>query len=214
MQHTLDLMQRRLRAGVPVADFLFDELYPYSLRAKSSAFWTPVAVALRATELLAPSRGARVLDVGAGVGKFCIVGAARADAVFVGIEQRLHLVLAAERAARCLGAVNAHFLHGAFEGADIESFDAVYLFNPFEENLWPPVAQLDKTVELSAGRFVRDVARARHVLSRARPGTRVVTYHGLGAAMPPNYERVSCEPIHSGALDLWIKVDACARRCG
>jgi SAM-dependent methyltransferase len=212
-QHKVDEMLRRLESGEPVADSVFDQLYPWSQRMQSPAFWTPVAVALRATELLVPKGTGRVLDVGSGVGKLCIVGAASTNAHFVGIEQREHLVRIAKDAARRVGLVNAHFVHDTFDRADVGSYDAIYFFNPFEENLWPPAAHLDHTVELSEARFVRDAASAHRLLDAARIGTRVVTYHGLGVEMPPQYEHVSRERAHSGSLDLWVKSEPLAR-CG
>src|SRR3954452_18195742 len=64
-----------LRSGAAVPDAEFDRLFPDELRDRSYLHWTPVEVAVRAAELLAPSpRGIRVLDVGAGVGKLCLIG--------------------------------------------------------------------------------------------------------------------------------------------
>jgi 16S rRNA G966 N2-methylase RsmD len=203
--HARSEIVSRLENGEAVDDAVFDAIYPHSLRVKSSCFWTPVAVALRAAEMLAPRPDTRVLDVGAGVGKLCIVGAARTRALFVGIEQREHLVRAAASAARALGTTNARFFHGSFEQIDIETFDAIYFFNPFEENLWPAEDQLDHTVELSEKRFVRDLLGVAKMLAQARPGTRVVTYHGLGADLPPEFAHVHRKPISSGALDVFIK---------
>jgi hypothetical protein len=37
-----------LRSGIPITDAHFDAVYPPFVRIKSSQFWTPVEVALRA----------------------------------------------------------------------------------------------------------------------------------------------------------------------
>ena len=65
----------RVSRGEPVADAEFDLLYPRPVRPLSERFWSPIDVARRAAELLVVRPGTRVLDVGSGAGKFCVVGA-------------------------------------------------------------------------------------------------------------------------------------------
>ncbi|HXX67407.1 MAG TPA: class I SAM-dependent methyltransferase [Polyangiaceae bacterium] len=200
----LDLPSRLARDGC-ISDLEFDEVYPLAVRAVSSWFWTPVRVALRAAQLLAFGARSRVLDVGSGAGKFCILAAASTGATFVGVEQRERFVRAAREAARRFGVTSAQFVHGTMDAVNVLDFDAVYLFNPFEENLWQHELRLDDEVELSAKRFAADVAQARRLLSHARLGTRVVTYHGFGGRMPVGYSPVLQERTRLGDLDLWIK---------
>ena len=202
---TLHGLRKRLRDRGPVSDADFDAVYPLGIRHVSATFWTPVAVAMRAAELLVASPASRILDVGSGVGKFCIVGASVTGATFAGIEQRAHLVRVAEWAAKRLAVDTAHFASGTFEAIDVRPFDGIYLFNPFEENRWRFHDQLDWTVELSERRFEEDVDRAERLLDRARIGTRVATYHGFGGEMPASYRHVHREPHRTGHLDLWVK---------
>jgi hypothetical protein len=68
------------------SDLAFDALYERRIRELSPQHWTPVRIARRAAELLTLSGAKRILDVGSGVGKFCIVGALTTEAQFVGIE--------------------------------------------------------------------------------------------------------------------------------
>jgi SAM-dependent methyltransferase len=195
-----------LRSGWAVSDRDFDAaLYPLDFRARSSTFWTPVHVALRATELLVTTRATRVLDVGSGAGKLCIVGAAATSALFVGVEQREQLVSIARAAALRARTRTARFFHGDFSELDVETFDAIYMFNPFEENVWAPSEWFDDRVELSVDKARRDVERAEALLDRARSGTRVVTYHGFGGDMPASYALALGERCHTGQLELWIK---------
>ncbi len=61
-----------------------------------------------ALEFLVPHSGAKVLDIGSGVGKFVLAGAYyKPQAVFFGVEQRRHLVLHAETARNILRLRNA-----------------------------------------------------------------------------------------------------------
>lgn len=194
-----DALRRRVR----VEDRVFDDLYPLVFRRASRMHWTPVATAMRAATLLAACPDARILDVGSGVGKFCIVAAASTGASVTGVEQRGHLVDAATRAAARVG-VDVGFRRGGFTSCDPADYDGIYLFNPFAENVCSSSSCIDATVELNEARFVRDVADAEDFLRSARVGMRVVTYCGFGGEMPPGYVRILRE-WRSGALELWVK---------
>jgi SAM-dependent methyltransferase len=198
--------QLRLEAAVPDADF--DAIYPEAVREVSSRFWTPVEVAMRAAQLLVTDRATRVLDIGAGVGKFCIVGALSTGASFTGVEHRGHLVDVARLAAAHVGARRAKFVQGRFHTLPWETFDAFYFFNPFVENVFPPSEHLDATVELSSDRCLADLTFAEELLSRAKVGARVATYHGFGGDMPKSYELLRTEPLGSDYLELWVKGSA------
>ncbi len=194
---------RALRRGILVGDREFDAVFPTAIRCVSQVHWTPVAVAVRATRLLVTRPGATILDIGAGVGKFCIVAAATAGVHVLGIEQRGNLVDIARVAASKVG-VEVDFAHGTLEHTDASTVDGVYLFNPFAENLCSPRDRLDANVELGLDRFWRDVATTERFLHAARPGTRVVTYCGFGGSMPENYVLAHREQ-RSSILELWIK---------
>jgi SAM-dependent methyltransferase len=197
-----------LRAGFTVDDTVFDAVYPAHARgALSDVHWTPVRVARRAARLLTGGRACRVLDVGAGVGKLCIVGALVTRATFVGIEHRRHLVDDANRAARRLRATSAHVRYGQLADVRWEAFDAFYFFNPFAENVMPAEDTVDRTVVHSPERLLEDVSLVEAALARARIGTRLVTYHGYGGRIPRGYVLRLRVPAHTGFLRLWVKVE-------
>jgi len=195
---------RSLRCGSVVADEVFDEVFPPAVRARSSLYWTPVEVAVRAANLLANKAGATILDIGSGVGKFCIVACAAVNAKVHGIEHRPHLVDISREAAAKLG-VAATFDGGTIEEQDAASIDGFYLFNPFAENMCMTEERLDATVELSAKRFDRDVDATELLLSKARVGARVVTYCGFGGDMPEGFVLAAREWSGGGKLELWVK---------
>ncbi len=194
-----------VRRRVAVEDDAFDRIYPQLVRERSSRFWTPVDVARRAAELLVVDRSTRVLDVGSGAGKFCLVGALATEGDFTGVEQRGHLVELSRKIARHYGAIRAKYLHEDAVHTDWQSYDAFYFFNPFAENYFADGEQIDHTVELTPERFHHDVGGAVAALAGARVGTRVVTYHGLGRQLPNTYDLHRCESAGSDALELWIR---------
>jgi SAM-dependent methyltransferase len=180
----------------------FDQIYPGEQRERSCLHWTPLDVAQRACALLASEPAARVLDIGAGVGKLCLVGALTTSAHWFGIERDAAMVAAAQAAADALGVTaRATFIEGDIDSLDWSVFDAFYLFNPFAEARW--AVEGDRLARRDA--FVATVALTEQRLADAAPGTRVVTYHGFGGEMPASYDLAHREPAHEDVLELWIR---------
>jgi SAM-dependent methyltransferase len=189
-----------------MSDSQIDALFPSLIRTVSPMYWTPVRVARRAAEIFDDLEVSRVLDVGSGPGKFCVVAGARAPRVsFVGIEHRAHLVAAARSLAESLGTKNVSFVHGDATSLPEADFDGFYVFNSFAENSFFPENQLDQTVALSPVRRVDDVMRVERWLATRPVGTVLMTYHGLGGPIPGSYECVHVEPAGTAWLRAWQK---------
>lgn len=191
-----------LRRRGPVSDAEFDQVFPDELRDRSYLHWTPVAVAIRAAELLAPSPDVRVLDVGAGVGKVCLIGALVTGAMWWGIEQDAVQVAAANHAAWALDITpRTRFVHGDGSRLAWDEFDAFYFYNPFGTVMLAP----------HASPFVRyatiqsTLHRVEQRLAATRPGTRVATFYGFGGHLPAGFTRLAREPAGDDALELWVR---------
>lgn len=191
-----------LRRRGPVSDAEFDQVFPDELRDRSYLHWTPVAVAIRAAELLAPSPDVRVLDVGAGVGKVCLIGALVTGAMWWGIEQDAVQVAAANHAAWALDITpRTRFVHGDGSRLVWDEFDAFYFYNPFGTVMLAP----------HASPFVRyatiqsTLHRVEQRLAATRPGTRVATFYGFGGHLPAGFTRLAREPAGDDALELWVR---------
>lgn len=185
-----------------IEDEKFDLIYPPKLRELSPVFWTPVAVAAEAAKLLVTVSGLRVLDLGCGPGKFCLVAASLTDGRFTGIEQRKEFVTAARKAAGSLQLANVEFQHGNIIDVAFADYHAFYLFNPFEENLFD-ARKIDRALPLSAELFKRYTSHVAAQLGARPMGTRVVTYMGYADDIPACYD---CESALFGDdLKLWIK---------
>lgn len=196
-----------LESGGTVKDDAFDRLYPSTIREKSEVYWTPVMVALRAAALLVPEPGLRVLDVGAGCGKLCCIGALASHATWHGIECERELVAAASATAISLGVGHrTSFTAGDITAIEWKAFDCLYFFNPFEAALFDgglitePIAQSPRW-----RRYCREVETTEQCLAEMPSGTRVVTYHGFGGEMRGNYTLAYSDPIGGDGLSLWIK---------
>ncbi len=200
MQQVLD----SIRSRIPVPDDDFDRIYDERTRCLSAVHWTPLEVAIKAAEMLVTSRQTRVLDVGSGAGKFCVVGALATEGRFIGVEQRQYLVVKSRRIAEELGITRAHFIHGNMADLDWSDFDAFYLYNPFYENIMD-ARRLDNGVEIGPPMYEHYVRTVERKLSLCRNGTRVVTYHGFGGCLLTDFDLDHREDRGGDHLDLWIK---------
>ncbi|HSO40518.1 MAG TPA: class I SAM-dependent methyltransferase [Labilithrix sp.] len=198
-------VSRLLRGGEIVSDETFDEVFPDAVKHVSEVHWTPVEVAFRAARLLAPTRSARLLDIGAGAGKFCLIAAAATGADVRGVERSPYLASVAREAARRMGlAVDVR--DGSFESEDPSTFDGVYLFNPFTESLCVP--GVVGAFEHDERRSRSDIRRAEKFLRGVRVGARVATFCGFGGTMPPRYELMIREQRGGGILEIWTRTNA------
>jgi predicted RNA methylase len=174
-------------------DATFDALLPLELRRLSRVHWTPAEAARCTAEWLVTGPGTRILDVGAGPGKLCCLGALHRGGHWHGIERDPACVDAANAVAAALAIEHATtFQLGDIADVDWRAFDAIYLYNPFVDALFQ-----------DAQHAVVAATRAR--LATLPATTRVVTFHGYGADLPPAF-RLAGERIIAGTpLRLWLR---------
>src|SRR5690606_1710396 len=101
----------------------------------SGRHWTPATVVKQAAGFLVEGEATKVLDIGSGVGKFCIIAAALFQGHFTGIEQRENLVRFSRKVAKRFQVDRANFIHANVNSINFRDYDAFYFFNSFEENL-------------------------------------------------------------------------------
>lgn len=185
------------------SDLNFSELFPYYVRSSSTLHWTPLHIARYAAEFLDTGGNCRILDIGSGVGKFCLTGASyRSDAEWYGIEQRPYLVKHARNALNVLGYDNVTFLEGNFTTLNLKQFDHFYFFNSFFENI-EGTDKIDNTIEYSEALYEYYVQYLHKVLGTMPGGTRIATFHSLQEEIPGSYKLV--ESLEGGDLKFWIK---------
>jgi SAM-dependent methyltransferase len=181
----------------------FDLIYPPEIRELSRVHWTPVKVARKAADFLVREPSTRVLDIGCGPGKFCLIGALTTTGRFTGIEQRKHLCDLARTTVEQAGIGNAEILHGNLAQLDFSKFQAFYLFNPFEENL-EETLKIDGSVPLSGEHYEIYTEHVARHLAKAPLGTRVATYCGACEEVPLGYECL--ESSLDQRLKFWEKM--------
>lgn len=183
-------------------DAAFDTLYPQHIRDLSQMHWTPLDIALEASNFLAVP-GGRVLDIGSGVGKFCIAAATyHPQTNFFGIEQRKELFNYANAAQGIVGLENAHFTIGNLTELNYDNYDSFYFYNSFYENI-EPGSRIDYSVKTSFGLYNYYTEFIHDMLSSRPSGTKLSTFHAPDKQIPSSYQLVNNS--YSRALKMWVK---------
>lgn len=192
-----------LKLNIPVEDNAFDELYPGKIRKLTARHWTPVAVAKSVAEYLVDKPGKKVLDIGSGVGKFCLVGAAATAGRFYGVEQRAPLVEIAKKIAVRYDIRNAEFIHSNINTVSFCDYEAFYFYNPFYENI-DSSFPIDTTIAPQRELFYSYSRYVREQLEQTPIGTRLVTYWSNWEEIPDCFELEYAS--RGGVLIFWKKI--------
>lgn len=184
------------------SDKAFDQLYPINIRELSELHWTPLKVAKIAAKFLASDDNARIIDIGAGAGKFCIAGSYYTSGTFTGIEQHKNLVRAGNKVINDLGLSRVTLQHGNFMELDISRFTGIYFFNSFHENIVDTPLP-DKKVERTTELYEKYTNHLFATLEAMPTGTRLATYWLSTTEIP------ACYRLHGAhfndLLKLWVK---------
>jgi protein-L-isoaspartate O-methyltransferase len=197
-------LKRKLLMGAEVEDEVFDLLYPPEVRKFSQIHFTPLLVAKKAADVLKTMKVERMLDVGSGSGKFCILTAILSGISVTGIEQRDFLALAAKKAKNAFRLENVNFLAGSAFEISWKEFDCIYFYNPFCEQKTPE-RRMRNDVPLQESLYQSYVQQSLSRLQEQKKGSKVMTYHGLGGAMPDTYSLYYQKAVGSDFLKVWIK---------
>ncbi len=185
-------------------DSTLNKLFPESIQSLANRHWTPLHIIQMVTPFLVTHPGVKVLDIGSGVGKFCLGGAYyKPYASFFGVEQREHLITHGENARNKLGLKNVHFIHGNITELDFGQYDHFYFFNSFYENLMDR-DKIDDKVKHSTFLYNYYHKQLYKKLSAMPSGTRAATFHCLNIKIPPEYHLVDSQA--GDLLQFWIKL--------
>ena len=186
------------------SDTQFNQLYPAAIQLLAQRHWTSLVVARKAANFLAAENNARILDIGSGVGKFCLAAAHyKPKAFYYGIEQRKQLFNHAEAAKEMLQYENVFFMNGNFTQIDFRKYDHFYFYNSFYENI-TGTDKIDNSIDYSLELFNYYNRYLYKQLEQKPPGTRLAAFHSLEDEMPPEYHIVGVEM--DGLLKFWIKI--------
>lgn len=204
-QNSMPLVKKKIQTESWFSsDDQLNEIYPLSIQSMAQRHWTPLSVARKASSFLAAESNVRILDIGSGVGKFCLAAAYfKPHAFYYGVEQRKNLIGYADTAKEILSIKNVSFIHGNFTAVDFRNYDHFYFFNAFYENL-AGTDKIDDSIDYS-GELYNYYNRYLYKQLELKPaGTRLATYHSLEDEVPRGYHIVGSEM--DNLLKFWIKI--------
>ncbi len=194
----------RILKNHAITDIEFDQFYPKNIRSLSAIQWTPLKVIDRSLELLRLTSSDSVLDVGSGVGKFCIYASMKCDAKFNGIEKRNSLVEISNALRIEFNLKNVQFKCGDMNSVDWYEHSVFYFYNPFFESL-RGTGRIDGTVPHGLKPFSKSIHQAKECLKRTKSGTKVITFHTMGGKLPKDFILIHKEYCVTGDLEYYIK---------
>lgn len=193
---------KNLQSNIDVEDHLFNTLYPLRIKKLSERHWTSVEVAKLAADYLVDKPNCKVLDIGSGAGKFCLVGAASTKGLFYGVEQREGLVKLSQRIAKKYQIGNVEFIHSNITEISFSDYDAFYFYNSFYENIGQFMA-IDATVHLEENLYFQYSEYVENQLKKTPVGTRLVTYWSMWLEIPEGFDLEFT--AYNGKLNFWKK---------
>jgi SAM-dependent methyltransferase len=193
-----------LRLNIDVTDDYFNSIYPEEISSLARKHWTSVTIAKAASEYLVERPGTRVLDIGSGAGKFCLIGASHTKGYFTGVEQRFELVALSRKIAKQYTIRNTEFINENINAIDFKNYDSFYFFNSFYENI-DTLNRIDDKVHLDMKLYHQYSTYVVEQFLKLPLGARLVTYCSPFTIIPSCFELQYS--ISGGALRFWEKVD-------
>lgn len=143
-----------------------------------------------------------MLDIGSGVGKFCLTAGQLSNAQFTGVELRQSFVDVSNELKQKIKSSNVNFICTDIKQIDFRDYTAFYFYNPFCEMLSEKVL-IDDQVSYSRDGHRSYEDYVYDQLAQMPVGTKIVTYCSPQFIMPPDYELR--ELYFEGTLSLWTK---------
>ncbi|KAF2508667.1 methyltransferase domain-containing protein [Flavobacterium zhairuonense] len=192
---------KALRSRKTVDDSVFDAIYPEWIQKLADRHWTPVEIARIAADYLADEPNKKILDIGSGAGKFCLVGACSTQGRFYGVEQREPLIKLSKEIAQKNNIGNVEFIHSNIDEVSFASYQAFYFYNSFFENL-DRSCPIDKTVHLGSELYYAYSSYVREQLELTPAGTKLATFWSNRDEIPDSFD---LEISFGNVLHFWKK---------
>jgi SAM-dependent methyltransferase len=192
-----------LKLNLDIPDNDFNTIYPAKISSLARKHWSSVLVSKLASEFLVDRPGTRVLDIGSGAGKFCMIGATNTKGHFTGVEQRAELVELSTQLSVSHRIHNVKFIHANIMTIKFTDYDAFYFYNSFYENI-DMLNSIDNTVRLDIQLYRQYSMYVVEQLAALSIGTRLVTFCSPSSIIPQSYKIQ--DSTNSGLLKFWEKV--------
>jgi SAM-dependent methyltransferase len=168
-----------LKLNISITDDDFDAIYPEKIRMLARKHWSSVSASKLASEFLVQGPGTRVLDIGSGAGKFCMIGATNTKGHFTGVE------------------------HANITSINFNDYDAFYFYNSFYENI-DRINRIDNAIKLDIQLYHLYSEYILEQFVSLPLGTRLVSLCSPLTIIPQTFRLQ--DSSHDGVLKFWEKV--------
>lgn len=192
------------RAKFFASDLVFNKLYTTQIRSLADRHWSTLEVAEKAAHFLTMDGNVKVLDIGSGVGKFCLAAAYyKPNSFFYGVEQRISLVEESNKVNELLQLSNVQFMHQNILETNFDLYNHFYFYNAFHENLSED-DKIDDAVAYSKDLYHNYTRYVFRQLEKKTSGTRLATYFSSELEVPSSFIEVYSEMNNN--LKFWMKL--------
>ena len=191
-----------IEKGISMKDDDFDGIYPEEVRPMAFTHFTPIEIAIRAAKFLVQKSGTKVLDIGSGAGKFCMIGSVCTNGHFTGVEQRDNLHLLAEQIFKKYQLKNINFINSNINQIEFNNYEAFYFFNPFYENIIQ-FEKIDDAIDVKNDLYDEYSNYVKNQLDLMPLGTRLVTFFSAYDEVPISYQLISKDDRQK--ISMWGK---------
>jgi hypothetical protein len=196
------LVNKEDKSKINRDDNAFENALRKSVQGHSYIHWTPVEVIMAAVDWLGTESSNNILDIGSGVGKFCLIGAMNSRAHFIGVETREDLVEQAIDLKKELKLSNANFIHSDIINIDFKDYTSFYFYNPFCEYM-ALSGGIDDRIKFDEEAFYKYQDYVAEQLKKTPKGTKLVKYCSPDFDISTNFDLT--DMYFEGQLQLWIR---------
>lgn len=194
----------RISQGGTCTDDEFDQLYPDKVRHLSYHYWSTFNLSAKAAILSCYKDKAKILDLGSGSGKFCLVGSLVTNGQFYGVEKRKYLTDIAKNIGALCPGNKPKFIHGDLAEIDWKVFDSIFMFNPLTE--YRSAKQMDEYSQYNLDAYNNYMKLISCKLDEMTKGTRFVAVCEFAFKPPKSYEKIHASMVDGLPFGVWQKI--------
>lgn len=187
-----------------MTDAFWDSFLPQNFQTLSPFQWTPISVIERTWNFLSHDGVSSLVDLGSGVGKFCIYLSllSHHSIDILGLEDREELVNVSESLKKHWEVTKVQFKKENFLNQFPKGHSHYYCFNPLYETM-KGTHSIDSNKIKSATQFLKDLQILKQNLLLMKPKSKLITFHGFGGNFLPGFRIILKEEISGGEYLIW-----------
>ncbi len=185
-----------------VDDRYFNALTSVEFINHDKIHWSNFSVIEESISFLKKNNVKTILDIGSGIGKFCILGTMLSNIQFSGVEIRKNLHDEAQRIKQQNNLSGIHFINDDIKNIDFSPFDAFYYYNPFCEHIATKDI-IDNQIDLTEEKYYQYENFILQEMEKMIVGTIVILHNAKAFILSKNYRLI--DVLENGELTFWVK---------